>query len=157
MKENYKPVSCSPVAAKVLVKIVNDQVSHFMETNNLLPQNQLGFRPKRSTMTALSAMQEQWTRNAEEKLITGVLLWDLSAAYDMVCPRLFCEKAKFYGFDELACKWFLSFWTGRSQRVKVGHNISGKLETTLGVPQGRILSHLIFVIYGADLKDWNAQ
>ena len=59
MKENYQPVSCLPVAAKVLEKIVNDQVSHFMETNNLLPQNQHGFRPKRSTMTALSAMQEQ--------------------------------------------------------------------------------------------------
>ena len=156
-KENYRPVSCLPVAAKVLEKIVNDQVSHFMETNNLLPQNQHGFRPKRSTMTALSAMQEEWTRNTECKLKTGILLWDLSAAYDMVCPKLFCEKAKLYGFDDLTCKWFLSFLTGRTQSVKVGQVISQKLETKLGVPQGGILSPLIFVIYGADLEDWIAH
>ena len=153
-KENYRPVSCLPVAAKVLEMIVNEQVSHFMETNNLLPQNQHGFRPKRSTMSALSAMQEEWTRNTENKLKTGVLLWDLSAAYDMVNPSLFCEKAKLYGFDELTCKWFLSFLTGRSQRVKVGEALSERLETDVGVPQGGILSPLIFVIYGSDLEDW---
>jgi hypothetical protein len=156
-KENYRPVSCLPVAAKVLEKIVNDQVSHFMETNNLLPQNQHGFRPKRSTMTALSAMQEEWSRNTENKLKTGILLWDLSAAYDTVCPQLFCEKIKLYGFDDLTCKWFHSFLTGRRQCVKVGQAISENLENKFGVPQGGILSPLIFVIYVADLEDWIAH
>ena len=104
-------------------------------------------------MTALSATQEEWTRNTENKLTTGGLMWNLSAAYDIVGPNIFCEKAQLYGYDQLACKWFLSFLTGRSQHVKVGQCISEKLETNIGVPQGGILSPLIFVINVADLED----
>ena len=153
-KENYRPVSCLSVASKVLEKIVNDQVSSFMEVHKLLPDNQHGFRPRRSTMTALSGLQQEWASKEEEKMTTGVLLWDLSAAYDTICPILFCKKAQLYGFDRKTCSWFLSFLTGRSQRVKVGQAISEQLKTEYGVPQGGILSPLIFIIYGADLEEW---
>ncbi len=59
-KENYRPVSCLSVASKVLEKMVNGQVSSFMEAHKLLPDNQHGFRPRRSTMTALSGLQQEW-------------------------------------------------------------------------------------------------
>jgi hypothetical protein len=44
-RQNYRPVSCLSVASKVLEKIVNDQVSSFMEAHKLLTDNQHGFRP----------------------------------------------------------------------------------------------------------------
>ena len=125
-----------------------------MEIHKLLPENQHGFRPKRSTKSALSAMQQEWTEKDEDRSKIGVLLWDLSADYDTVCPRLFCEKAKLYGFDENTCKWFLSFLTERSQMVKIGSTISEKPMTECGVPQGQNLSPLIFIIFGADLEEW---
>ena len=37
--ENYRPVSCLPVASKVLEMIVCDQMTSYLETNNLLPNN----------------------------------------------------------------------------------------------------------------------
>jgi hypothetical protein len=76
-KENYRPVSCLSVASKVLEKIVCDQVTHYMEIHGLLPENQHGFCSKRSTMTALLLMQQEWIENSENKLKTGILLWDL--------------------------------------------------------------------------------
>ena len=78
-KENYRPVSCLSVASKVLEKIVCDQETHYMEIHGLLPENQ--HWSKRSTMTALSSMQQEWIQNSENKLKTGILLWDLSKAY----------------------------------------------------------------------------
>ena len=66
-KKNYRPVSCLAVASKVLEKIVCDQITKFMEKHQLLPNNQHGFRTKRSTMTALSSMQQEWTENTDEK------------------------------------------------------------------------------------------
>ncbi len=50
-------------------------------------------------MTALSGLQQEWASKEEEKMTTGVLLWDLSAAYDTICPILLCKKAQLYGFD----------------------------------------------------------
>ena len=72
--------------SKVLEKIIFKQITKFMEDNKLLPPNQHGFRERRSTMTALSAIQQEWAENTANKFITRVLLWDLSAAFDTLNP-----------------------------------------------------------------------
>ena len=53
VKENYRPVSCLPAASKVLEMIVCDQMTDYLESNGFLPENQHGFRSKRSTMSVL--------------------------------------------------------------------------------------------------------
>ena len=42
-------------------------------------------------MTAMSSMQKEWIKNAEDGLTTGVLIWDLSAAFDTVNIELLCK------------------------------------------------------------------
>ena len=113
-----------------------------------------GFKAGRSTMSALSAIQQEWAENSESNLITGILLWDLSAAFDTLNADIFVAKLKIYGFDEKSCAWFNSFLTGRSQQVKIGRTLSSKKALSSGVPQGGILSPIIFVIYGADMELW---
>ena len=53
---NYRPVSCLPAASKVLEKILLKQLQSYFERNNLLPNQQHGFRPGRSCITALVSM-----------------------------------------------------------------------------------------------------
>ena len=79
---NYRPVSCLPAASKVLESVVCNQMSEYLEQNNLLPPSQHGFRPKRSTMTAWEDIQIDWANEAEKKNVAGILLWDHSAAFD---------------------------------------------------------------------------
>jgi hypothetical protein len=97
-------------------------------------------------------MQQEWIEKFENKLKTGILLWDLSAAYDTLCPSLFCEKLKICGFDKNTCKWFASFLKGRSQRVKIGTSILKSMKLVPWVPQSGTL--IIFIIYGADVEKW---
>ena len=68
-------------------------------------------------MTALSSMQKEWIKNAEDGLTTGVLIWDLSAAFDTVNIELLCKKLKIYGFNNRSCEWFKSFLTNRTQQL----------------------------------------
>ena len=49
VKENYWPVSCLLAAAKLLELLVCNQTTEYMESNNLLPKSQHGFRAQRST------------------------------------------------------------------------------------------------------------
>ena len=93
-------------------------------------------------MTALTAIQQEWA-----KMITGVLLWDLSAAFETLNTNILCQKLRSYGFDDLTCAWFGSFLTGRSQKSK----LEGHFLINNGLNQGGILSLIIFVIYGADM------
>ena len=153
-KENYRPVSCLAVASKVLEKVVCNQITRFMEVHGLLPDNQHGFREKRSTMTALSEMQRDWASNTDRKEKTGILLWDLSAAYDILYANLLCQKLAIYGFSDVSCRWMKTYLTGRTQKVKVGSATSKPKNLESGVPQGGILSPIIFIIYGADFDKW---
>ena len=61
---------------------------------------------------------------------------------------------KLYGFQEMTVGWFRSFMIGRAQRIKIGAAISSKKDLESGVPQGGILSPLIFVTYVSDLDAW---
>ena len=96
-KENFRPVSCLPSAAKLLESVVCEQLSNYFEINNLLPCTQHGFRPKRSTMTAWAEVQQSWAKNSANKETTGVLLWDLSAAFDCLDKEILCKKLSLYG------------------------------------------------------------
>ena len=152
--KNYRPVSCLAAASKVLEKVVCNQLTRYIEVHKLLPNNQHGFRRARSTMTALSSMQKQWIRNTEEGVMTGILVWDLSAAFDTLDIDLFLMKMELYGADRKTLDWFRSFLCGRTQRVKIGNSISPPLELTSGVPQGGILSPIVFTLYTADMELW---
>ena len=152
--KNYRPVSCLTAASKVLEKVVCQQLTKYIEKHKLLPNSQHGFRSGRSTMTALSSMQKNWIKNAEDGLMTGVLVWDLSAAFDTLDVNLFLKKLSLYGADELTLSWFRSFLTDRTQRVRIGSSLSNALTLTSGVPQGGILSPIVFTLYTADMELW---
>lgn len=152
--KNYRPVSILNTSSKILEEAIRTQVSKFFETHNLFPQNQHGFRPKRSTTTALIALQNYLIENKMAGKTTGMLLWDLSAAFDTLDHEIFLEKIKIYGFDEMSAQWFASFLSNRHQKVKIGNSESGQERLHWGSPQGAILSPLIFTIYMADVELW---
>ena len=151
---NFRPVSCLPAASKVLEIVVYNQLSEYLEANNLLPKNQHGFRPSRSTMTAWQEIQLDWAVKTENNQVTGVLLWDLSAAFDTLDCNGLCAKLSTYGLLPRSVKWIRSFLTGRSQRVRIGSQISGPRMVSTGVPQGGVLSLLVFVLFLSDLEYW---
>ena len=74
--------------------------------------------------------------------------------YDTQDIDLLCKKLEMYGFTDLTVKWFNSFLTNRSQRVKIGETLSDLQWLTSGVPQGGILSPIIFTLFMADLELW---
>ena len=106
---NFRPVSCLPAASKLVERIICDQLSIYFEENELLPKSQHGFRSNKSTMTASADLQEQWTKNNEDGLITGILMWDLSAAFDTIDSKIMCDKLKLYGLDEISVSWIKSY------------------------------------------------
>ena len=47
-------------------------------------------------MTAWEEIQMDWAENTEKNNPSGILLWDLSAAFDTLDVDIFCEKIVFY-------------------------------------------------------------
>ena len=76
--------------------VICEQVTDFIEDNKLLPKNQHGFRKMRSTMTAHANMQQDWIISKEQGKKTGLLIWDLTAAFDTLDIGLLCKKLEVY-------------------------------------------------------------
>ena len=84
------------LTSKVIESIVNKKVLNYFEDNQLLPKSQHGFRPQRSTMTAVSTMHEEWIKNKEKKCHQAVAFLDLSAAFDTLSKDIVCQKLSAY-------------------------------------------------------------
>ena len=148
---NYRPVAILLPLSKVLEKIIYKQIYNYFNTHKLFHSNLHGYRGNRSTHTALLQMYDRWVRSAAKGQISGVILLDLSAAFDLVDSGILLKKLRIYGFREDLLGWVQSYLTERHQAVWVDHVFSEFVPHSIGVPQGSILGPLFFLLYFNDL------
>ena len=150
-KQNYRPVAILSPLSKVLEKIAYEQIYRYFTNNKIFDPHLHGFRGNRSTQTALITMYDRWVQAASVGQISGAILLDLSAAFDLVDHRLLIAKLKIYGADDECVQWIESYLTDRAQAVWIDHVFSEYAACTVGVPQGSILGPLFFLVYFNDL------
>ena len=73
------------------------QISKCFE--NIFSKNQCGFRKGHSTQQCLLAILEKWKRSIDSGKDFGVLLPDLSKAFDYFDHELLIAKLNAYGFS----------------------------------------------------------
>ena len=146
-KKNYRPVAILSPLSKVLEKIVYGQLYTYFTDNKILHPSLHGYRTNRSTQTALLQMYDHWVQAAHRGQVSGAILLDLSAAFDLVPPDTLVEKLKVYGLDDSFLSWVKSYMCDRYQAVWIDHALTDLLHCDVGVPQGSNLGPLLFMLY----------
>ena len=148
-KDNYRPVSILSNVSKVFERIIFRQISNYMEP--FLSKYQCGFRKDYSTQHCLLSMLEKWKRTEDNGKVFGILLTDLSKAFDCLSHELLLAKLHAYGFSLSALRLIHSYLTNRKQRTKINSSYSSWEEILFGVPQGSILGPLLFNVFLCDM------
>ena len=150
---NYRPITVCSSFAKILEKIVRDRMQNFLVDNDILSKQQFGFRKKHSTTHAAINLLEASLDGLDSKLKVGSVFLDVSKAFDCVDHTKLLRKLEFYGFRETALLWIESYLKDRKQYVEVEGTKSELYTTNIGVPQGGVLSALLFIIFTNDITE----
>lgn len=150
---DFRPVSLLPVTAKILEKILLDQITVFIDGKNLLDRHQSAYRARHSTTTLLASLVQDFKRKLECKKCVSLVMIDFTSAFNSMCHKRLVEKLRHqFQFTVTASKLILSFISEREQVVKFGNLISESCIQTSGSPQGSSLSSLLFCLYVNDLS-----
>ena len=95
--DTYRPISMLPAMSKILEKCVHSQLIKHLERNNLMSQNQFGFRKYRSTKLAVVWFTDQIHRSMDAGMLTGAIYADMSKAFDTVGYAGIINKLPNYG------------------------------------------------------------
>ena len=146
--KNYRPISLLCHLFKLLERLIFNRIANTLE-ERFIPQ-QAGFRPGKSCCGQILNLTQHIEDGFENKKITGVVLIDLTAAFDTVNHRKLLRKV----YDEtkdyrltmlignmLQNRRFYVSLQGRSSRWRVQKN---------GLPQGSVLSPALYNVYTND-------
>ena len=148
-KDNYRPVSVLPCISKIFERLMEEQISTYME--KFLSNYLCGFRKGYNTEQCLLSMIESWRKALDKRNIAGALLTDLSKAFDCLNHELLVAKLNAYGFDHVSLSYIYSYLSDRKHRTKINNTLSSWADISTGIPQGSIIGPLLFNIYINDI------
>ena len=94
------------------------QIRVHLNTNDILPIKQSGFRQGYSCATSLLDITYDIIKASDENKISILILLDYTKAFDTINHTILISILHFIGFNESACALLSSFLTNRLQQVQ---------------------------------------
>ncbi|KAL4085335.1 hypothetical protein QTP88_027194 [Uroleucon formosanum] len=146
---SFRPISLLPFFAKILEKLILKRLLPSIAENSIIPNSQFGFRTAHSTIQQVHRVVDAISYSLEKKLYCTSAFLDISQAFDRVWHDGLLFKLKKF----LHPTYFLvikSYLSDRNFQVRIGDAFSSIANISAGVPQGGILSPILYNIYASD-------
>ena len=151
--KGFRPIAMSNVFLKILERVINDRLMWWLESKNRIPRNFFGFRRNKSCYDCLSILRTDISLAQSRNCYLGVLSLDLQGAYDNVNAEKLCRILQRLNIPPHIIKFIFSVMSSRNLYGIYNQFIIGRRNTNKGLPQGSILSPLLFNIYISEIND----
>lgn len=150
--KSYRPISLSSCVLKTFERILKNRLLTWMELNHKFPKTQFGFRNRYSTYDSLAALVMDINLAFTNRQSVTALFLDIEAAYDNVLINILELKMEKMGLPHKFTELIIELISFRKIFLNVNGNLRGPRVAHIGLPQGSILSPILYVIYTHDLE-----
>ena len=155
--EQTRPISLLATHSKIYEKILLNRIQEWEGRNNIVPDEQSGFRKGCQLQTRVLSMYQEVNNQLDGNVPVLALYVDYKKAYDLVWHKGLIVKLNRMGLPMELTRILITWLTNRSVYISFGNAKSATFYTQVGLPQGSTLSPFIFIVYHADLvKTTNA-
>lgn len=149
-KAKVRPISLSSCFGKVLERMLNERLIWWAETNDRIDSSQNGFRKGKSCIENLVQIVADIRGAMYEKEKAVAALLDISSAYDNVDYKCVIEK-----LNKLQCPSkitrFIEAWLSYREVQFVGGEKEINRNVYEGLPQGALLSPILYTLYTSEI------
>ena len=147
---SYRPISLLPVMGKILERLILNRISPILNSKNIIPHHQFGFRSLHSTVLQCHRIVDLISTSLEQKQYCPAVFLDVEQAFDRVWHSGLLSKLKCI-LPSTYYLIFKSFLANRFYRVRQGSAFSSYFPVQAGVPQGSILGPILYTVYTSDI------
>ena len=148
---SYRPIALTNCLAKLLGKMINKRLLHFLESIKFFHHTQSGFRASHSTLDAVVRLEfDARTALLNRNFCVAVFI-DIAGAFDTVWHHGVLLKLRQLGLGGNLGKLIQQFIQCRKIHVRYSGALSPSYPLHCGVPQGSVLSPTLFSVLINDI------
>ena len=147
----YRAITLTSCVYKVFCRILYGRLQHFCEMNNILEDEQHGFRAGRSTMDHISSVCALVETRKLKRKSTFAVFVDFKQAYDRINRQLMFRKLRNLGLKGEILNVIQAIYNRCQCCVRLNGHCSEWFAVEAGLKQGCLLSTILFSIYINDL------
>lgn len=150
--ENYRPITLLSCLGKVFTSVINERLNSYIESNDLLNENQLGFRKDYSTADGILALYMiiEIMKNAKQTLYCTFV--DLRRAFPSV-NRLYLWQKLTLLLNGKIFNIIKATYQNVTSAVKSNGEISSMFNCSSGLREGSHLAPILFALFINDLEE----